>query len=126
MIDATCPALWRMTLIDYVLDIHTITGYRKTGTFLQTTEKRLTTIQQEKNKSDQARTHRHLKENSVLFVTGFSFADEHLKEITQRVLQSNPTLIIPYSDLLGMNFSQLFPQKKQPHPKAKLLNPNSS
>jgi hypothetical protein len=34
------------------------------------------------------------KENSILFVTGFSFADEHIREITQRVLQSNPTLIM--------------------------------
>lgn len=34
------------------------------------------------------------RENSILFVTGFSFADEHIKEITQRVLQSNPTLIM--------------------------------
>lgn len=34
------------------------------------------------------------KENSVLFVLGFSFADEHIKEITKRVLKSNPTLII--------------------------------
>lgn len=34
------------------------------------------------------------KENSVLFVCGFSFADEHLKEITLRGANSNPTLII--------------------------------
>lgn len=34
------------------------------------------------------------KENSVLFVLGFSFADEHIKEITKRVLKSNPTLLI--------------------------------
>ncbi|MFA5312222.1 MAG: hypothetical protein WC375_02750 [Methanomassiliicoccales archaeon] len=34
------------------------------------------------------------KENSVLFVMGFSFADEHLREITLRVADSNPTLMI--------------------------------
>lgn len=34
------------------------------------------------------------KENSVLFVCGFSFADEHIKEITLRVANSNPTLIV--------------------------------
>lgn len=34
------------------------------------------------------------KENSVLFVLGFSFADEHIREITKRVLKSNPTLLI--------------------------------
>jgi hypothetical protein len=41
------------------------------------------------------------KENSVLFVLGFSFADEHIREITKRVANSNPTLLIcvfAYSD----------------------------
>lgn len=37
----------------------------------------------------------HLEsENSVLFVVGFSFADEHIREITKRVALSNPTLLI--------------------------------
>ena len=34
------------------------------------------------------------RENSILFVMGFSFADEHIKEIVLRALNSNPTLII--------------------------------
>jgi hemerythrin len=34
------------------------------------------------------------RENSVLFVVGFSFADEHIREITKRVAISNPTLLI--------------------------------
>jgi hypothetical protein len=34
------------------------------------------------------------KENSVLFVIGFSMADEHIREITKRVANSNPTLKI--------------------------------
>lgn len=34
------------------------------------------------------------KENTVLFVMGFSFADEHICEITLRAANSNPTLII--------------------------------
>lgn len=34
------------------------------------------------------------RENSVLFVIGFSFADEHIREITKRVAKSNPTLLI--------------------------------
>lgn len=34
------------------------------------------------------------RENSVLFVIGFSFADEHIREITKRVAASNPTLLI--------------------------------
>jgi NAD-dependent SIR2 family protein deacetylase len=34
------------------------------------------------------------KENSVLFVLGFSFADKHIKDLTSRVAASNPTLKI--------------------------------
>lgn len=34
------------------------------------------------------------RENSVLFVIGFSFGDEHIREITKRVSVSNPTLLI--------------------------------
>jgi hypothetical protein len=34
------------------------------------------------------------KTNSVLFVIGFSFNDEHIREITTRVTASNPTLLI--------------------------------
>lgn len=34
------------------------------------------------------------KDNSVLFVMGFSFEDEHIREITLRVANSNPTLMI--------------------------------
>lgn len=34
------------------------------------------------------------KENSMLFVIGFSMADQHIREITKRVARSNPTLQI--------------------------------
>jgi hypothetical protein len=34
------------------------------------------------------------KENSVLFVFGFSFADEHICEIVNRAIKSNPTLLV--------------------------------
>lgn len=34
------------------------------------------------------------KENTVLFVAGFSFADEHIRDVTIRVANSNPTLKI--------------------------------
>lgn len=34
------------------------------------------------------------KENTVLFAMGFSFADEHIREITLRAANSNPTLMI--------------------------------
>lgn len=41
------------------------------------------------------------KENSLLFVMGFSFADEHIAQITRRAADTNPTLqiiIFAYSD----------------------------
>jgi len=34
------------------------------------------------------------KENTVLFVMGFSFADEHIRDVTMRAANSNPTLKI--------------------------------
>ena len=34
------------------------------------------------------------KENSVLFVLGFSMADEHISEIVTRSIESNPTLMV--------------------------------
>lgn len=34
------------------------------------------------------------KENSILFVMGFSFADEHIAKITLRAANTNPTLLI--------------------------------
>jgi len=34
------------------------------------------------------------KENSILFVMGFSFADEHIREITLRAANTNPTLLV--------------------------------
>lgn len=41
------------------------------------------------------------KENTILFVMGFSFADEHIANITRRAANSNPTLqvvVFAYSD----------------------------
>lgn len=34
------------------------------------------------------------KENSILFVMGFSFADEHIAKITLRAAKTNPTLLV--------------------------------
>jgi hypothetical protein len=34
------------------------------------------------------------KENSILFVMGFSFADEHIAKITLRAANTNPTLLV--------------------------------
>lgn len=55
------------------------------------------------------------RENTVLFVSGFSFADEHIKEITKRALNSNPTLLIivfSYSDSQKKYIEELFPKLK--------------
>ena len=41
------------------------------------------------------------KENTLLFVSGFSFADEHIADITRRAADTNPTLhivVFAYSD----------------------------
>jgi len=55
------------------------------------------------------------RENTVLFVTGFSFADEHLKEITKRALNSNPTLLVIvfcFQESDKNNIIKLFPNLK--------------
>lgn len=55
------------------------------------------------------------RENSVMFVTGFSFADEHIKEITRRALNSNPTLLIvvfSFSESGKEYIETLFPKLK--------------
>ncbi|HVC35827.1 MAG TPA: SIR2 family protein [Candidatus Dormibacteraeota bacterium] len=36
------------------------------------------------------------KENSVLFVIGFSLADKHIKDLLYGVMRSNPTLVVVY------------------------------
>lgn len=51
------------------------------------------------------------KENSVLFVMGFSFADEHIRNIVKRALQTNPTLVVfvfSYMDALKDRYVELF------------------
>lgn len=55
------------------------------------------------------------RENTVLFVTGFSFADEHIKQITKRALNSNPTLLVVvfnYSESQKTYIESLFTQLK--------------
>ena len=58
------------------------------------------------------------KENSVLFVMGFSFEDEHIRNIVERALKTNPTLVVfifsydndstsRYVELFGDNYSNL-------------------
>lgn len=55
------------------------------------------------------------RENSVLFVAGFSFADEHIRQITYRALNSNPTLLIivfNYSEDGKKQIDSFFPNLK--------------
>ncbi len=51
------------------------------------------------------------KKNSLLFVMGFSFADEHIRSIVKRALKTNPTLLViifSYSDKEKKSFQSLF------------------
>lgn len=51
------------------------------------------------------------KENSLLFAMGFSFADEHILNITCRTARRNPTLniiIFAYQDSVKDGFSNKF------------------
>ena len=68
------------------------------------------------------------RENSVLFVMGFSFADEHIREIVLRAINSNPTLLVyvfPYDaqageDIKGcLGFSESSPKNNN----LKLISP---
>ena len=52
------------------------------------------------------------KENTVLFAMGFSFADEHIREIVLRSANSNPTLIVnifAHSTAAGTEILSRFP-----------------
>lgn len=49
------------------------------------------------------------KENSILFVIGFSFADEHIAKLTMRAANSNPTLqivVFAFSDTEEASFKK--------------------
>ena len=49
------------------------------------------------------------KENSILFVMGFSFADEHIAKLTMRAADSNPTLqvvVFSFSDAEEVSFKK--------------------
>lgn len=51
------------------------------------------------------------KENSLLFVMGFSFADEHILSITERATRTNPTLLIiifTFTDAEEANYKAKF------------------
>lgn len=61
------------------------------------------------------------RENSVLYVLGFSFADEHILKITQRVAKSNPTLLIYI--LCANHQQESFNEKFRAYPNVKFLFP---
>lgn len=93
------------TMDDLVADVSGKTMDPSIGEFLKAYEK-LLIINPTKEKFKQSllnQTYYELlriysneleKENTVLFVMGFSFADEHIKEMTLRAANSNPTLMI--------------------------------
>ena len=51
------------------------------------------------------------KENSLLFAMGFSFEDEHIRNIVKRALKTNPTLMVfifSYQDSGKKRYLELF------------------
>lgn len=65
------------------------------------------------------------KENSVLITFGFSFADEHIREITLRVSKANPTLLIiifAFDESAKASIELLLPSRNN----IKILSPSSS
>jgi len=67
------------------------------------------------------------KENTVLFVMGFSFRDEHIREVTLRVASSNPTLIIyiiSYTSNIGEEILQV--ERETTHNNIKVFIPNQT
>jgi len=66
------------------------------------------------------------KENTLLFVMGFSFADEHIKELTLRVANSNPTLlviIIAYSEESTQEIKKNIDMSKLKNSNIKFIRP---
>lgn len=51
------------------------------------------------------------RENTLLFVMGFSFADEHILSITKRALKTNPTLLVviyAYDEVAYKSYRKMF------------------
>lgn len=67
------------------------------------------------------------KDNSVLFVMGFSFEDEHIREITLRVANSNPTLmiyIVAHSGDSASDFDTKLDVKNAKNKNIKIITPD--
>jgi len=66
------------------------------------------------------------KENSTLFVLGFSMDDKHIKEITLRAAKSNPTLRIFVYCSRESNDTMAKKMEITQHPNIQIFNPKSS
>ena len=67
------------------------------------------------------------KENTVLFVMGFSFSDEHIRDLTIRVANSNPTLkvyIFAYTEESKDNIEKHINKSKPNNHNIKFISPN--
>lgn len=66
------------------------------------------------------------KENTILIVMGFSFADEHIREITLRAANSNPTLMIyifAHTKAAGDEIQARFPEPDPKNRNIKIIRP---
>lgn len=66
------------------------------------------------------------KENALLFVIGFSFADEHIREIVARALSQNPTLtvvVFSYSDAGARQIEDYEEFCRLPYSNLQVINP---
>lgn len=66
------------------------------------------------------------KENSVLFVHGFSFRDEHLRDLVLRAARTNPTLqviVFCYSRAASVAFESLLPEAEIKNGNIQLVAP---
>ena len=69
------------------------------------------------------------KENTLLFVMGFSFADEHIRELTVRVANSNPTLqiiIFAYTKEAGKEIEEKIDMSKVKNKNIFIESPSSN
>lgn len=68
------------------------------------------------------------KENTVLFVMGFSFSDEHIREVTLRVANSNPTLkiyIFAYNKKAGNDIEKELEKSRQSNRNIQIIFPEN-
>ena len=66
------------------------------------------------------------RENTVLFVMGFSFSDEHIRELTVRVANSNPTLkiyVFAYTEKAKSNIEQSINKSRPNNQNIQIISP---